>query len=147
VPPGRETEIAQILEEHGLKDGHPELMEYAEANKGKPWYLVGQGFVDLTKSIQARQAGTSAGVVPSQGQVANPDLEAAFRKELDSIMNPKDSAGNDIGGGKYGMNTLRTLQAKYAELGLTEDQMDISNTGSIKTRGFLYRSESPYSQG
>ena len=135
-PPGRETEIEQILEEHGLSGTEPELTEYAEANTGKPWYLVGQGFVDLAKNIQARTAGNSAGVAVPQGQVASTDLEVAFRKELADARET----------GQYGMNTLRTIKTKYAELGLTEEQMDISNAGSINTRGYLYRRDSPFSQ-
>jgi hypothetical protein len=136
-PPGRETEIAQILEEHGLSGNEPELTEYAEANQGKPWYLVGQGFVDLAKNIAARSAGDSAGVAVPQGQVSNPDLAAEFRKELSEAKEK----------GRYGMNTLRALKAKYADLGLSDEEMDISTTDSIQTRGYLYRSESPYSQG
>ena len=38
VPPGRESEIAAILEAHSLKNAPPELLEYAEANKDEPWW-------------------------------------------------------------------------------------------------------------
>ncbi len=123
-PPGRESEIAAKLEETGLSGTEPELTEYAEENKGKPWYQVGQGWMDLADSITARQAGNSAGVVPPQGQVSNPDLEQAFRKELNDLLYPKDAEGNPKWGTRRNMNQLRQLQGKYRELGLKDEDMD-----------------------
>jgi hypothetical protein len=147
LPPGREAEIAQILEQHeGLSGTEPELMEYAKANKDKPWWQVGGGFNDLAASIAARNTGTPAGVVAPQGQASNPDLKAEFRKELDDAMHPKDAEGNRVGPGRYGMNVLRPIQDKYRELGLSEEDLDISNKDGVATRGYVYRSESPYSQ-
>lgn len=132
-PPAFEAEIQTILETHGVKGDEPELLEYAEKNKGKPWYQIGQGFEDLTKTIAARSAGTSAGVVPSQGQAVTSDLVADFRKELAEGMKQ----------GKKGMQYLRQLQQKYVEKGANIDDLDISPKGSIKTRDYLYRSEGP----
>lgn len=132
-PPAFEAEIQTILETHGIKGDEPELKEYAEKNKGKPWYQIGQGFDDLAKSIAARSAGTSAGVVPSQGQVATSDLVADFRAELAEGMKQ----------GKKGMRYLRQLQQKYVEKGAKIDDLDISPKDSIKTRDYLYRSEGP----
>ena len=123
-PPAFEAEIQTILETHGVKGSEPELTEYAEKNKGKPWYQIGQGFDDLTKSIAARSAGTSAGVVASQGQAATSDLVADFRKELAEGMKQ----------GQHGMAYLRKLQQKYVEKGANIDDLDISPKGSIKTR-------------
>ncbi|KKN37301.1 hypothetical protein LCGC14_0765000 [marine sediment metagenome] len=128
-PPGRETEIAQILETTGVSGSEPELTEYAEQNKGKPWFQVGQGFEDLAKSIAARSAGTSAGVVPSQGQVATEDLAKEFRQEVDTYLYPKDSEGKLLGGARRNPSQLRLLQAKYRELGLTEEDLNISPQG------------------
>ena len=132
-PPAFDAEIQTILETHGVKGSEPELLEYAEKNKGKPWYLIGQGFDDLAKSIAARSAGTSAGVVPSQGQVATSDLVADFRKELAEGMKQ----------GRHGMKYLRQLQQKYVEKGAKIEDLDISPKDSVKTRDYLYRSEGP----
>ena len=132
-PPAFEAEIQTILETHGVKGSEPELLEYAEKNKGKPWYQIGQGFDDLAKSIAARSAGTSAGVVQSQGQVATSDLVADFRSELAEGMKQ----------GQHGMPYLRKLQQKYVEKGANIDDLDISPKGSVKTREYLYRSEGP----
>lgn len=133
VPPENQTEVAQLLEQHGLDGEEPELMEYAKANEGKPWYEVGQGFADLAKSIAARSAGDTAGVVPSQGQVAKEDLVKEFRTELDSIRNPTKQVPDGKGGfivepvmGRYGMKDLRQLQDKYVELGANIEDLDIS---------------------
>ncbi len=141
VPPGRESEIAAILETHsGLSGSEPELLEYAEANKGKPWYQVGQGFEDLAKSIAARTAGTPAGVVAPQGQVSNPDLEKEFRTELNGLLNPVDSEGKAIQGQRRNPNQLRALQAKYAEQGLKPEDMDITPvTKNMKEQGYTIR--------
>ena len=122
------------MENHGLADGHPELVEYAQANKDKPWFQVGQGFDDLAKSLAARTAGTSTGVVAPQSQGSNPDLVQAFRTELAEAREK----------GQYGMQTLRNLENKYVELGVSIEELNISNEDSINTRGYLYRSESPF---
>jgi len=132
-PPAFEAEIQTILETHGVKGSEPELLEYAEKNKGKPWYLIGQGFDDLAKSIAARSAGTSAGVVPSQGQAVTSDLVADFRKELAEGMKQ----------GQHGMGYLRKLQQKYVEKGANIDDLDISPKGSVKTRDYLYAKDGP----
>jgi len=132
-PPAFEAEIQTILETHGVKGSEPELKEYAEKNKGKPWYQVGQGFDDLAKSIAARSAGTSAGVVPSQGQAATSDLVADFRKELAEGMKQ----------GQHGMRYLRQLKQKYVEKGAKIEDLDISPKGSVKTRDYLYRQDGP----
>ena len=132
-PPGLENEIQSILETHGVKGDEPELLEYAEKNKGKPWYQIGQGFDDLAKSIAARSAGNSAGVVPSQGQAVTSDLVADFRKEL--------AEGQALG--RKGMTYLRQLQAKYVEKGANIEDLDISPKGSIKTRDYLYAKDGP----
>jgi len=132
-PPAFEAEIQTILEAHGVKGDEPELKEYAEKNKGKPWYQVGQGFDDLAKSIAARSAGTSAGVVPSQGQAATSDLVADFRKELAEGMKQ----------GQKGMRYLRQLQQKYVEKGAKIDDLDISPKGSIQTRDYKFFQDGP----
>ena len=132
-PPAFEAEIQTILETHGVKGDEPELLEYAEKNKGKPWYQIGQGFEDLAKSVAARSAGTSAGVVASQGQVATSDLVADFRKELAEGMKQ----------GQKGMRYLRQLQQKYVEKGASIEDLDISPKGSVKTREYLYAKDGP----
>ena len=132
-PPAFEAEIQTILETHGVKGSEPELLEYAEKNKGKPWYLIGQGFDDLAKSIAARSAGTSAGVVPSQGQAATSDLVADFRAELAEGMKS----------GRKGMQYLRQLQQKYVEKGAKIDDLDISPKGSIQTRDYKFVQDGP----
>ena len=132
-PPAFEAEIQTILETHGVKGDEPELLEYAEKNKGKPWYQIGQGFDELAKSIAARSAGTSAGVVASQGQVATSDLVADFRKELAEGMKQ----------GQKGMRYLRQLQQKYVEKGASIEDLDISPKGSVKTREYLYAKDGP----
>ncbi len=132
-PPAFEAEIQTILETHGVKGDEPELKEYAEKNKGKPWYQIGQGFDDLAKSIAARNAGTSAGVVPSQGQAATSDLVADFRKEL----------AEGLKQGRHGMRYLRQLQQKYVEKGANIDDLDISPKGSVRTRDYLYAKDGP----
>ena len=132
VPPENQTEIAQLLEQHGLKGDEPELAEYAETNKGKPWYQVGQGFADLAQSIAARSAGDPAGVVAPQGQVSNPDLVKEFRTELDGLLYRRSEKGEAIGATRRNPNQLRTLQQKYRELGLNEEDLDVSPKGGIK---------------
>ncbi len=132
-PPAFEAEIQTILETHGVKGDEPELKEYAEKNKGKPWYQIGQGFEDLTKTIATRSAGTSAGVVPSQGQAATSDLVADFRQELAEGMKQ----------GRKGMQYLRQLQQKYVEKGANIDDLDISPKGSVRTRDYLYAKDGP----
>ena len=132
-PPDFNAEIQTILETHGVKGDEPELFEYAEKNKGKPWYQIGQGFDDLAKSIAARSGGTPAGVAPSQGQVATSDLVADFRAELAEGMKQ----------GRKGMRYLRQLQQKYVEKGANIDDLDISPKDSIKTRDYLYAKDGP----
>ena len=132
-PPAFEAEIQTILETHGVKGSEPELLEYAEKNKGKPWYLIGQGFDDLAKSIATRSAGTSAGVVPSQGQAATSDLVADFRKEL----------AEGLKQGQKGMRYLRQLKQKYVEKGANIDHLDISPKGSINTRDYKFVGDGP----
>ena len=132
-PPAFEAEIQTILEARGVKGDEPELLEYAEKNKGKPWYQIGQGFDDLAKSIAARSVGTSAGVVQSQGQVVKSDLAADFRKEL----------AEGKAQGQTGMRFLRQLQQKYVEKGADIEDLDISPKGSIKTREYLFAKDGP----
>ena len=141
-PPGRESEIAAILETHGLKNAPPELLEYAEANKNEPWWKVGAGFEKLASEIAARSAGTPAGVVATQGQAANPDLIQEFRKELNALLNPVDSEGKHIPGQRLNMNQLRTLQQKHRELGVSEEDLDINPTGGVEP-GFGLRDWAP----
>ena len=133
VPPPFEAEIQTILDTHGVKGDEPELLEYAEKNKGKPWYQIGQGFDELAKSIATRSAGTSVGVVPTQGQAANEDLVKQFREELTEGMKQ----------GQKGMRYLRQLQAKYVEKGADIDDLDISPKGSVQTRPYLYAKDGP----
>ena len=128
VPPGRETEIQTILEATGVSGEEPELLEYAEKNKGQPWYQVGQGFEDLAKSIAARSAGTPTGVVAPQGQVANPDLVKEYRTELDGLLYHRDGTGKITGDKRRNMNQLRQLQERYLELGLTAEDMEVGST-------------------
>lgn len=132
-PPAFEAEIQTILETHGVKGSEPELLEYAEKNKGKPWYLIGQGFDDLAKSIATRSAGTPSGVVQPQGQAVTSDLVAEFRTELAEGMKQ----------GRHGMQFLRHLQQKYVEKGAKIEDLDISPKGSIKTRDYLYAKDGP----
>ena len=132
-PPAFEAEIQTILETHGVKGDEPELLEYAEKNKGKPWYQIGQGFDDLAKTIAARSAGTSAGVVPSQGQEVTSDLVKQFREELTEGMKQ----------GQKGMRYLRQLQQKYVDKGANIDDLDISPKDSVKTRDYLFAREGP----
>ena len=134
-PPGFQDEIQSILDTTGVSGEEPELLEYAEKNKGKPWYQTGPGFEELAKSIAARSAGTSAGVVASQGQVANTDLVQDFHKELDALQNPRDSEGNLLPGRRRGsMEQLRQLQQKHRELGVSEEDLDISEKGQAGLR-------------
>ena len=130
-PPGRESEIAAILETTGVSGNEPELMEYAKANEGKPWYQAGQGFEDLAKSIATRSAGTPAGVVAPQGQITNPDLIKEYRTELNDLLNPTDAEGKFIQGRRRNISQLRALQEKYVELGLKAEDLDISPAGGI----------------
>ena len=132
-PPAFEAEIQTILETHGVKGDEPELLEYAEKNKGKPWYLTGQGFDDLAKSIAARSAGTSAGVVQTQGQAVSSDLVAEFRAEL----------AEGLKQGQKGMRYLRQLKQKYVEKGANIDDLDISPKGSINTRDYKFFQDGP----
>lgn len=136
LPAGREAEIAQILETHSLDNAPPELLEYAKEHEGEPWWKVGPGFEKLASEIAARSAGTPAGVVATQGQVANTDLIQQFRTELAEARKE----------GQYGMQFLRNLQDQYVEKGVKIEDLDVSKTDSVHTRGYLYRSESPYSQ-
>ena len=141
LPPGREAEIQTILETTGVSGTEPELLEYAEENKGKPWYQAGQGFEDLAKSIAARSAGTAAGVVPPQGQVSNPDLVADYRKELDALLNPVDSEGKAIVGQRQNYGQLSALQQKHRELGVSEEDLDI--TTPAKEKGWTIHDWAP----
>ena len=127
-PPGLQDEIQSILDAVGVSGKEPELMEYAEKNKGKPWYQTGQGFEELAKSIAARSAGTPAGVVAPQGQVANPDLVQEYRTELDGLLYHRDGGGKITGDKRRNMNQLRQLQEKYSELGLKAEDMELGST-------------------
>ena len=128
LPPGREDEIQSILDATGVSGEEPELLEYADKNKGEPWWKVGEGFNTLAEQIAARSAGTPAGVVAPQGQVANPDLVKEYRTELDGLLYHRDGTGKITGDKRRNMNQLRQLQERYLELGLKAEDMEIGST-------------------
>jgi len=129
VPPAFEAEIQSILETTGVSGQEPELKEYLEKTRGKRWFEVGQGFNDLAVSIAARTAGTPAGVVAPQGQIAETDLVKNYRTELDALIHPKDAEGKLIQGQRRNIESLRRLQDKYRELGVKDEDLDISPKG------------------
>jgi hypothetical protein len=107
---GFEAEIKQILDGHQLTGSEPELREYAEANRGKPWYQVGPKFAELAATLAARRAGSPAGVVaPTGGTAPAPDLAQNF---IDAVAAARAA-------GQYGAAVLRRLKAEYRAKGLT----------------------------
>jgi hypothetical protein len=125
-PPSFEAEIQTILDAHGISGEEPELLEYAEKNKGKPWWQIGTGFNELAQSLATRQAGTPAGVVPPQGQVAHTDLIKEFNQEVDAYLNPRGGDGKLVQGQRRSIQRLRTLQQKYVDQGVPIEELDIS---------------------
>lgn len=135
-PTGLEAEIQQILQGHNLSGSEPELRQYLQERKGRPWYEVGAGFAELAGQVAARAGGTAAGVAAPPGQAPKRDLAAEFRSEVGELLklphrNPR---------------LLRTLEAKYRALGLSDEDMQVGPTGSVKPgsqpgRDYLYASE------
>ena len=109
APSGFESEIKAILDGHGLTGTEPELREYAEANKGKPWFQAGPGFATLAADLAARRAGSPAGVVaPTGGTAPAPNLAQEY---IDAVAAARAA-------GQYGPAVLRKLKAEYRAKGL-----------------------------
>jgi len=105
-------EIDQILQEHGLSGDEPELGEYLRDNRGKRWSQVGTGFEELATTIAARNEGDGASFQANpSGSPPNPNLEAAFRKEVTELRAKGRSYTER-------MHDYREIEARYQKQGI-----------------------------
>ena len=112
------TEIASILQKHGLSGNEPELVEYVKANKEQPWYLAGAGFNELAEKIAGRQSDPANIMGTGSGTPPNPNLKAKYLDEVAELRAQ----------GKYDRSSqvaMREIAAKYEKLGLKTSEIDL----------------------
>ena len=77
-------EMTKILEDAGLKGDEPEMKEWMDKNKGKPWYESGTSFFETAQSIKGRA--DSAPIGGGEGGATVPDdLTAAYVADRQAI--------------------------------------------------------------
>ena len=124
---GFESEIKAILDERGLTGQEPELQEFAQANKGKPWYKVGPQLDELAAKIAARRGGSPGGVVVPPGPKPNePELAAQYLEDIAAARKA----------GRFGAGNLRAIKDKYRKLGLAVENVRLEIDGvRVPARG------------
>jgi len=124
---GFESEIKAILDERGLTGQEPELQEFAQANKGQPWYKVGPQLDELAAKIAARRGGSPSGVVVPPGPKPNePELAAQYLEDIAAARKA----------GRFGAGNLRAIKDKYRKLGLAVENVRLEIDGvRVPARG------------
>lgn len=104
-------EVEAILKETGLNGDEPELLEYVRANKGQPWFKVGNGFYELALKIAARNRGSAGGIVAGAGaRLPDSSLKDAFLADVAKLRKE----------GRFGLYRLSSLKDDYRKRGLTD---------------------------
>lgn len=89
---------------------------------------------ELRSLLEAAMEGGRRMGPGAEPQVSNPDLVQEYRKELDALLNPLDSEGKAIVGQRRNYRQLQALQQKHRELGVSEEDLDITIAAPEKGR-------------